>query len=95
MTEPVILGREDGRACARHADRPQAMNALSRALRVAIAETFDAWRPTPTCASAILDGRSKAFCAGLDLKELGRRRHGARQCLDARSGSSMRASQGP
>jgi enoyl-CoA hydratase len=52
-------------------NRPNAMNALSRELRAAIAETFDALNRNPDVRAAILTGAGKAFCAGLDLKELG------------------------
>lgn len=53
-------------------NRPQAMNALSRELRAAIAETFDALNRNDGVRAAILTGAGKAFCAGLDLKELGK-----------------------
>lgn len=53
-------------------NRPQAMNALSRELRAAIAETFDALNRNNGVRAAILTGAGKAFCAGLDLKELGK-----------------------
>jgi enoyl-CoA hydratase len=72
MTEPVILVEKTGELALVTLNRPQAMNALSRDLRVAIAETFDALEADPQVRVAILTGAGKAFCAGLDLKELGR-----------------------
>ena len=47
------------------------MNALSLALRRAIARAFDAVARDRSVAAVILTGRGRAFCAGLDLKELG------------------------
>lgn len=55
-------------------NRPQAMNALSRELRAAIAETFEKLEADPAVRVVILTGAGKAFCAGLDLKELGQGR---------------------
>ena len=52
-------------------DRPQAMNALSRALREALANAFEELEADPETAAVILTGAGRAFCAGLDLKELG------------------------
>lgn len=71
MSEPVILVEKTGEYAVVTLNRPQAMNALSRELRSAIAETFDALEADPQVRVAILTGAGKAFCAGLDLKELG------------------------
>ena len=69
--EPVILVEKTGELAVVTLNRPQAMNALSRELRAAIAETFDELEADPNVRVAILTGAGKAFCAGLDLKELG------------------------
>lgn len=52
-------------------NRPQAMNALSRGLMAALAETVDSLEADPAVRVLVLTGAGKAFCAGLDLKELG------------------------
>jgi enoyl-CoA hydratase len=52
-------------------NRPSAMNALSRALRGALARTFRALADDAEIGVVVLTGRGRAFCAGLDLKELG------------------------
>ncbi len=52
-------------------NRPDAMNALSRELRTALAEAFDGLAEDPEARVVILTGAGRAFCAGLDLKELG------------------------
>ncbi len=71
MTDPVLLvDKRDGVATLT-LNRPGAMNALSRALRSAIAEAFQALPDDPEIGAVILTGAGdRAFCAGLDLKEL-------------------------
>lgn len=69
--EQVLLVEKSGGVATVTLNRPTAMNALSRELRAAIAETFEALEADPEVRVAILTGAGKAFCAGLDLKELG------------------------
>src|SRR4051812_28451671 len=69
--EPVILVEKAGELAIVTLNRPQAKNALSSELRAAIAGTFDDLEADPQVRVAILTGAGKAFCAGLDLKELG------------------------
>ncbi|MBC7103636.1 MAG: enoyl-CoA hydratase [Parvibaculum sp.] len=71
MSEPVVLVEKSGAIATVTLNRPTAMNALSRDLRLAIAETFEALEADADIRVAILTGAGKAFCAGLDLKELG------------------------
>ena len=71
MSEPVILVEKSGGIATVTLNRPTAMNALSHDLRRAIAETFEALEADENIRVAILTGAGKAFCAGLDLKELG------------------------
>lgn len=53
-------------------NRPEAMNALSKGLRAALAETFPALDADPDVRVIVLTGAGeRAFTAGLDLKELG------------------------
>jgi enoyl-CoA hydratase len=52
-------------------NRPEAMNALSSELRRALIETFRAIAADDSIGVVILTGSGRAFCAGLDLKELG------------------------
>ncbi len=70
-TEPVILVEKSGGVALVTLNRPGALNALSRELRAAIAETFEALEADPEVRAVILTGAGKAFTAGLDLKELG------------------------
>jgi enoyl-CoA hydratase len=52
-------------------NRPQAMNAMSRALLAELTEAIEALTDDPDVRVLILTGSGRAFCAGLDLKELG------------------------
>ena len=52
-------------------NRPLAMNALSRALRVQLTAAFQELAQDPSARVVVLTGAGRAFCAGLDLKELG------------------------
>jgi len=53
-------------------NRPQQMNALSTALRAELTAAFAALNRDPKVRVAVLTGAGeRAFCAGLDLKELG------------------------
>jgi enoyl-CoA hydratase len=52
-------------------NRPVAMNALSRQLREALAQRIDELEADEQTRVLILTGAGRAFCAGLDLKELG------------------------
>lgn len=72
MSDPVLLVDVRDEVALVTLNRPTAMNALSRDLRSAIADTFDRLNSDPGVRAAILTGAGKAFCAGLDLKELGR-----------------------
>jgi enoyl-CoA hydratase len=52
-------------------DRPRARNALSSALRRELASVFEQLRDDAGVRVVVLTGAGDAFCAGLDLKELG------------------------
>jgi len=70
MSEDLKIEREcDGALAILTLDRPEAMNALSKGLRRGLCEAFDALAGEARV--VILTGRGRAFCAGLDLKELG------------------------
>jgi enoyl-CoA hydratase len=53
-------------------DRPEAMNALSRALRSRLHAAFVELDADEAISVVVLTGAGRAFTAGLDLKELGR-----------------------
>jgi enoyl-CoA hydratase len=71
MTEPLVLVEVSDRVATVTLNRPQAMNALSTALRDELSAAFKRLREDADVEVIILTGGGKAFCAGLDLKELG------------------------
>lgn len=70
MSEPVLLLEKRDAVAVMTLNRPQAMNAISQALRSAIAETFRELQKDDGIAAVVITGNGRAFCAGLDLKEL-------------------------
>ena len=77
MSEPVLLVEKRDGVATVTLNRPQAMNALSRALRAEVVSAFAALRGDAQVGVVILTGAGRAFCAGLDLKELGGESAGA------------------
>jgi len=72
MSEPVVLHEVSSEGVAVVTlNRPQAMNALSRELLDTLAKTLQRCGEDPAVRVIILTGAGRAFCAGLDLKELG------------------------
>ncbi len=71
MAEPVLLVEKHEGVATLTLNRPRAMNALSRELRSAIVDAFTMLRGDDSIGVVILTGAGRAFCAGLDLKELG------------------------
>jgi enoyl-CoA hydratase len=71
MEGPLLTSIDPAGYAVLTLNRPQAMNALSRGLMTALADTVDALAANPAVRVLILTGAGKAFCAGLDLKELG------------------------
>jgi enoyl-CoA hydratase len=70
MSEVLQVSRE-GELAVLTLNRPGAMNALSRELRDALAAAFAELADDGRTRVVILTGAGRAFCAGLDLKELG------------------------
>jgi len=71
MSESVLLCETSDGVATVTLNRPEAMNALSAELRRAIVDTFRALESDGAVDVVILTGAGRAFCAGLDLKELG------------------------
>lgn len=67
----LVRVERDGPVVVVTLHRPEALNALSRALREALAETFDQLTDDASVEAVVFTGAGRAFCAGLDLKELG------------------------
>jgi len=71
MADPVLLTEKSHGVLTLTLNRPAAMNALSRELRGALIAAFRAVAHDDETGVVILTGAGRAFCAGLDLKELG------------------------
>lgn len=69
MTDIAI--RKEGRAGRITLNRPQALNALTRRMALAIDAALAAWRDDPEVALVLVDAAGpRAFCAGGDLAEV-------------------------
>ena len=78
MSEDVVLVSRDGPVANVTLNRPQAMNALSQALRRDLAKVFRELEADDDVRAIVLTGAgTRAFTAGLDLKELGQQGLGA------------------
>ena len=71
MAEDVLLIEKKDRITTLTMNRPEALNALSFELRSALTSAFRDLSDDPETGVIILTGAGRAFCAGLDLKELG------------------------
>jgi enoyl-CoA hydratase len=66
----VLVARHDG-VTRVTLNRPEALNALSGALRTRLVEVLRALASDAGTEVVVLTGAGRAFCVGLDLKELG------------------------
>jgi len=71
VSEPVLRIEKSEGIATLTLNRPSKLNALSLELRSALARAFEELQQDPEVGVAILTGAGRAFCAGLDLKELG------------------------
>jgi enoyl-CoA hydratase len=77
MTDPIVRVEKDGAVACVTMNRPEALNALNRALRAALVTTFTTLAEDEETEVVIFTGAGRAFTAGLDLKELGGKRRPA------------------
>ncbi len=68
---PLVLVERDQGVTTVTLNRPEALNALSSALRNEIARVFTELASDTETQVVILTGAGRAFTVGLDLKELG------------------------
>ncbi|MBP1687896.1 MAG: enoyl-CoA hydratase [Deltaproteobacteria bacterium] len=69
MSSMVLVEKRDAVAIIT-LNRPEAMNALCLELRLAFSQAFRDIQADPAIRVAILTGTGRAFCGGMDLKEL-------------------------
>jgi enoyl-CoA hydratase/carnithine racemase len=68
--EPVLLRQDEAGIVRLTLNRPQARNALSRALLAALQGELERIGGDPAARVVVIEGAGPAFCAGHDLKEL-------------------------
>jgi 2-(1,2-epoxy-1,2-dihydrophenyl)acetyl-CoA isomerase len=68
MTDPVLLETRDGVATVT-LNRPDAMNSLDTATKVALRDTLQQVAADDAVRCVVLTGTGRAFCVGQDLKE--------------------------
>jgi enoyl-CoA hydratase len=71
MADDVVLLAVDGPVATVTLNRPEARNALNKELRKGLYRTMRALEADDEVRAVVLTGADPAFCAGLDLKELG------------------------
>lgn len=71
MADDLVIVETGERVCTITLNRPEARNALNTGLQRAAAAALTAVEADPDVDAVILTGADPAFCAGLDLKELG------------------------
>ena len=70
MTDPVLHVEREGPIAVLTLDRPKQMNALNAELRLALGRAFRELQADASVRVAIVTGAGRAFCAGMDLKEI-------------------------
>lgn len=71
MNDEPLLIEVAGRVCTVTLNRPRALNALNRQLRDSLVTSLVALDARHDVGAIVLTGAGRAFCAGLDVKELG------------------------
>lgn len=71
MTEPVVAFATQGPVATITLNRPRARNAISGELLTALGEVMAAADADAGLRAVVLTGADPAFCAGVDLKEIG------------------------
>lgn len=71
MSAPTLLVERDEQIALVTLNRPEQMNALNAELRVALGETMAELEADSETRAVIITGAGRAFCAGMDLKEIG------------------------
>lgn len=71
MSEPLVVVHHDGPVAVVKLNRPDALNALSKALRAEIVQIFKRLAEDDSIRVVVLTGAGRAFTAGVDLKEAG------------------------
>lgn len=71
MSDPVLLVQREAAVATVILNRPNQMNALNAELRITLGDTLAELEADPEIRAVVLTGAGRAFCAGMDLKEIG------------------------
>lgn len=71
MSDEIVIVERDGPVAIVTMNRPDALNALSRALRSRLVTVFRELSEDDAIRAVVLTGAGRAFTAGVDLKEAG------------------------
>jgi len=81
MTDPLLVDRADG-VTTLTLNRPDALNAVDLALKLALLDAFEGLAADRDCRAVVITGAGRAFCVGQDLKEHVESLAGAEMPLD-------------
>ena len=70
MSEPNVIAETKGRVGIMRLNRPQALNALNRALVAELFAAIDTFEADEGIGCMLITGNEKAFAAGADIKEM-------------------------
>ncbi len=70
MSEPNVIVETKGRVGVMRLNRPQALNALNRALVAELFAAIDSFEADDKIGCMLITGNEKAFAAGADIKEM-------------------------
>jgi enoyl-CoA hydratase len=70
MSEPNVIVETKGRVGVMRLNRPQALNALNRALVAELFAAIDSFEANDGIGCMLITGNDKAFAAGADIKEM-------------------------
>jgi enoyl-CoA hydratase len=70
MSEPNVIVETKGRVGIMRLNRPQALNALNRALVAELFAAIDSFEANEAIGCMLITGNEKAFAAGADIKEM-------------------------
>jgi len=71
MPESIVLVEKQDGIATLTLNRPEKLNAFNRELRAIFCRTMQQLRTDSEAGAVIISGAGRAFCAGMDLKELG------------------------
>jgi enoyl-CoA hydratase len=72
MSKNLVITARDGKVLTVTINRPEVRNAVDSATAAALASAFKEFEGDDALCAAVLTGAGGTFCAGADLREVGR-----------------------